>query len=94
MVADYTRMIFQLWKDKRMRDEKTLEEYQRIMDERIISRRVTLDEFSDYIGGLDYIYGRILTKSGIELFVGVKEFPESISVLEERERDYFKSGDK
>ena len=46
-------------------------------DEQIIARRVTLDEFCDYIGGLDYIYGRILTKSGIELFVGVEEFAES-----------------
>jgi hypothetical protein len=54
-------------------------------DEVVIARRVTLEEFCDYIGGLDYINGRILTKSGIELFVGVKEFPESIRALQERE---------
>jgi hypothetical protein len=51
-------------------------------DERIIARRVTLEEFSDYIGGLDYLRGRILTRSGIELFVGVKEFAESTGILE------------
>jgi hypothetical protein len=56
-------------------------------DERIIARRVTLDEFCDYMGALEYIKGRIVTGSGIELFVGVKEFPESIRALEEeRER--------
>jgi hypothetical protein len=52
-------------------------------NERIVARRVTLDEFCDYIGGLDYINGRIMTASGIELFVGVKEFAESIRVLDE-----------
>jgi hypothetical protein len=57
-----------------------------MMDERIIARRVTLNEFCDYIGGLDYLKGRIVTGLGIELFVGVKEFAESIRVLEERER--------
>jgi hypothetical protein len=47
-------------------------------DERIVARRVTLDEFCDYMGGLEHINGRIVTGSRIELFVGVKEFPESI----------------
>ena len=46
-------------------------------------RRVTLEELCDYIGGLDYLNGRILTKSGIELLVGVKEFAESITALKE-----------
>lgn len=55
-------------------------------DERIIARRATLEEFCDYIGGLDYLNGRILTKSGIELFVGVKEFAESIRALEEERK--------
>jgi hypothetical protein len=52
-------------------------------NERIVARRVTLDEFADHIGGLDYINGRMLTDSGIELFVGVEEFAESIRVSEE-----------
>ena len=69
-----------------MTAERTLDEYQRMMGERIIARRVTLDEFSDYIGGLDYLRGRILTRSGIELFVGVKEFTESIRGLEQKKR--------
>jgi hypothetical protein len=53
-------------------------------DELIVARRVSLGEFSDYIGGLDYLNGRILTKSGVELFVGVKEFAEYIRKEEER----------
>ena len=53
-------------------------------DDQIIARRVTLDEFSNYIGGLEYINGRIVTGLGVELFVGVKEFPESVRVIEER----------
>jgi hypothetical protein len=55
----------------------------KVTDKQIIARRVTLEEFCDYIGGLDYLNGRILTKSGIELFVGVKEFTESIRALED-----------
>jgi len=54
-----------------------------MMDERIIARRVTLEEFRDYMGKLEYLRGRIVTGSGIELFVGVKEFAESIRTLEE-----------
>jgi len=54
-----------------------------MMDERIIARRVTLDEFCDYMGKLEYLRGRIVTGPGIELFVGVKEFAESIKALEE-----------
>lgn len=55
----------------------------KVTDKQIIARRVTLDEFSDYIGGLDYLNDRILTKSGIELFVGVREFAESIRAFKE-----------
>ena len=55
-------------------------------DDRILARRVTLDEFCDYMGKLEYIQGRILTGPGIELFVGMEEFPESISALEDRKR--------
>lgn len=62
-----------------------------MMDERIVARRITLDEFLDYVAGkLEYINGRILTGS-IELFVGVKEFPESIRALEERKKEYYKT---
>jgi len=50
-----------------------------------------LDEFLNYVAGkLEYIKGRILTGSGVELFVGVKEFTESIGALEKenaRERE-------
>ena len=55
-------------------------------DERIMARRVTLNEFCDYMGKLEYIDGRIVTGPGIELFVGVKELPESIRAFEERKR--------
>jgi hypothetical protein len=55
-------------------------------DERIMARRVTLDEFCSYMGKLEYIQGGILTGPGIELFMGVKEFPESIRALEDRKR--------
>jgi hypothetical protein len=62
-------------------------------DEHIIARRVALEEFSEYIGGLDYLNGRILTKSGVELFVGVKEFAEFIKALgEEREKKNTQGG--
>jgi hypothetical protein len=61
-------------------------------DEQIVARRVTLDEFAEYIGGLDYLNGRILTKSGIELFVGVKEFAETIRVSEEHRTRALKGG--
>jgi hypothetical protein len=61
-------------------------------DEQIIARRVTLNEFCDYIGGFDYIYGRILTKSGIELFDGVEEFAESIWSLEDERKRIHKGG--
>ncbi len=55
-------------------------------DERIMARRVTLEEFCDYMGKLEYINGRIVTGLGIELFVGVKKFPESIRALEEERK--------
>jgi hypothetical protein len=42
------------------------------------------------IGKLEYIEGRIVTGSGIELFVGVKEFPESIRALEEERKRILK----
>ena len=72
--------------------EQTLDEYQRMTEERIIARRITLDEFLNYVAGkLEYIKGRILTGSGVELFVGVKEFTESIGALEEEKRESSKT---
>jgi hypothetical protein len=61
-------------------------------DERIIARRITLDEFINYMGKLEYIKGRIVTGSGIELFVSVKEFPESIKALKEERKRMLKGG--
>jgi hypothetical protein len=55
-------------------------------DEQILARRVTLDEFVTYMGKLEYIRGRMVTGRGIELFVGVKEFAESIRALEEEKK--------
>lgn len=49
----------------------------------ILARRVTMEEFLNYMAGkLEYIQGRMVTGSGIELFVGVEEFAESIKALE------------
>ncbi len=73
--------------------EQTLDEYQRMTEERIIARRITLDEFLNFVAGkLDYIKGRILTGSGVELFVGVKEFTESIGALEEEKKGKLENG--
>jgi hypothetical protein len=65
---------------------------ERMTRERIIARRVTLDEFCNYMGKLEYIKGRIVTGPGIELFVGVKEFPESIRALEEEKKRMLEDG--
>ncbi|HEV2247088.1 MAG TPA: hypothetical protein VGW37_10600 [Terriglobia bacterium] len=75
-----------------MTDEQTLDQYQRMTEERIIARRIMLDEFLNCVGKLEYIKGRILTGSGIELFVGVKEFPESIRALEEEKKRMLEDG--
>ena len=75
-----------------MTDEQTLGEYRRMTEERIIARRVTLDEFCNYMGKLEYIKGRIVTGPGVELFVGVREFPESIRVLEEEKKGMLEDG--
>lgn len=42
------------------------------------ARRVTEDEFDAFLqdGRLELIDGRIITRSGLELFVGVREFEE------------------
>ena len=73
--------------------EQTLDEYQRMTEERIIARRITLDEFLNFVAGkLDYIKGGILTGSGVELFVGVKELTESIGALEEEKKGKLENG--
>ena len=61
-------------------------------DEQILARRVTFDEFCNYMGKLEYIEGRIVTGPGIELFVGVKEFPESIRSLEDERKRMLEGG--
>ena len=61
-------------------------------DEQIIARRITFDQFVNYMGKLEYIKGRIVTGPGIELFVGVKEFPESIRALEEERKRMLEDG--
>jgi hypothetical protein len=56
--------------------------------ERIAARRVTMDEFLGYVAGkLEYMNGRIVNGLGIELFVGVKEFSESIKTLQEVKKE-------
>jgi hypothetical protein len=65
-----------------------------MMDERIIARRLTDDEFWDFAASakLERYNGRVVLKSsGIELFVGVKEFPESVKALEERPEEHWNS---
>lgn len=61
-------------------------------DERILARRITLDEFRSSMGKLEYFNGRIVTGPGIELFVGIKEFAESLRALEEERRRALKDG--
>jgi len=111
--------------------ELTPDEYQRMLDERIIGRRVTMHEYLDhcagkteylrgkimvdgtelfvamedpeiiaarrvtdeeaneYLADIELIDGKLMARSGVELFVGIKEFPEAIKALEEeRERDH------
>ena len=56
-------------------------------DEQIIARRITVDEYLNYMGKLEYVDGRLETGPGIELFVGVKEFAESMRTLAEEEEN-------
>jgi hypothetical protein len=67
--------------------ELTPDEYQRMLDERIIAKRITLDQYSEHCAGkTEYLNGRIMV-GGTELFVGVKEFAESIRVLDEEKEN-------
>jgi hypothetical protein len=52
-------------------------------DEQIIARRATMDEYLEYIGKVEYINGRMITVSGVELFLGIEQFPKAIRALEQ-----------
>ena len=69
------------------------EQIRALMDERIIARRLTPDEYNEWgIGRDEYIGYRIMDKvSAIEFFVGVKELPESIRALQENPEEHWKS---
>ena len=60
--------------------ELTSDEYQRMLDERIIARRITTDEYLEHCAGkTEYLNGKIMV-GGTELFVGLKEFAMPICV--------------
>ena len=62
------------------------------MDEQIIARRITLNEYLDHCAGkTEYLNGKIMVDR-TELFVGVKEFAESIKVIEEERTRLDKDG--
>jgi hypothetical protein len=66
----------------------------RRLEEQIIARRLTDDEFWEYAASakIERYNGRMVLKSsGIELFVGVKEFPESVKALKERPEEHWNS---
>jgi hypothetical protein len=69
------------------------EQIRALMDERIIARRLTPDEYNEWgLGRDEYIGYRIMDKkSAIEFFVGVKEFPESIRASQENPEEHWKS---
>ncbi len=52
-------------------------------DEQIVARRATMDEYLEYIGKVEYINGRMITVSGVELFLGIEQFPKAIRALEQ-----------
>ena len=54
-------------------------------DEQIIARRATMDEYLEYTNKIEYINGRMITGPGVELFLGIEQFPKAIRALE-RER--------
>jgi hypothetical protein len=47
-------------------------------DEQIIARRATMGEYLKYISKVEYLNGRMMTDSGVELFSGFDQFPEAI----------------
>ena len=52
-------------------------------DEQIVAMRATMDEYLEYIGKVEYINGRMITVSGVELFLGIEQFPKAIRALEQ-----------
>ena len=69
------------------------EQFRALMDERIIARRLTSsDEYFELGGRVEYVHGRmVFEETGIECFVGVKEFPESIRALKYNPSKYWKT---
>jgi hypothetical protein len=53
----------------------------------IAARRVTEEEADEYLADIELIDGKLMARSGVELFVGIKEFPEAIKALQEEERE-------
>lgn len=54
-------------------------------DEQNIARRATVDEYLEYTSKIEYMDGRMITGPGVELFLGVEQFPKAIRASE-RER--------
>ena len=52
-------------------------------DEQIIARRATVDEYLEYTNKVEYINGRMITGPGVELFLGIEQFPKAIRALEQ-----------
>jgi len=54
-------------------------------NEYIVARRITVEEYLAWLSNtnLEYVDGQVLTRSGHEVFFGVKEFPESIREIEQ-----------
>ena len=52
-------------------------------DEQIIARRATIHEYLEYIDKVEFINGRMITGPGVELFLGIEQFPKAIRALEQ-----------
>jgi hypothetical protein len=91
-VKEFSESIRAL-KDNPSKYWKTVHLEKALMDERIIARRLTPDEYNEWgLGRDEYIGFRMVDKeTAIEFFVGVKEFPESIKALQENPEEHWKS---
>ena len=58
-------------------------------NEYIVARRITVEEYLAWLSNtnLEYVDGQVLTRSGHEVFFGVKEFPESIREIEQEREE-------
>jgi hypothetical protein len=56
-------------------------------DEQIVARRATVDEYLAYISKVEFLDGRMMTNSGVELFVGVEQFPKALRALEQEQAE-------